>query len=161
MGSTDGFTLRGDDVLARALRGAAAGTVATLPMTLVLGVQAALTERQLAPERVTEGLAHRVGLEPDDRTLDVATTVNHLAYGAGMGALYGVLRGRRRAGRGAVVGTAFGVAVWFVSYTGWIPAVGILPPPTRDDVRRQSLTHLAHWVYGAVLGVLDDRWRRA
>ena len=56
---------------------------------------------------------------------------------------------------------AFGLGVWAVSYLGWIPALGLLPPPYRDNPRRAWTTLTAHLVYGAVLGAgLSRRERR-
>ena len=52
-----------------------------------------------------------------------------------------------------------GEAVYAVSYAGWVPALGALPPADRDRPSRQLVMAAAHLVYGAVLGALDDRWR--
>lgn len=43
---------------------------------------------------------------------------------------------------------------WLVNYGGWIPVLGILPPPHRDRTDRQATMIVAHLVYGAVLGAL-------
>jgi hypothetical protein len=55
---------------------------------------------------------------------------------------------------------AVGEAVYAVSYAGWVPAFGALPAADRDRRPRQLAMATAHLVYGAVLGALDDRWRR-
>ena len=51
-------------------------------------------------------------------------------------------------------GIVFGSAVWFVSYMGWVPALGLMPPPHRDRPGRQLVMVLAHWIYGATLGAV-------
>lgn len=63
------------------------------------------------------------------------------------------------AARGVVAGTAFGIVVWLVSYVGWIAALRIMPPPTRDDLDRVVPVHAAHWIYGATLGAVEERLR--
>lgn len=129
-------------------------------MTAAIAVQLRLSGREFAPKRVTEGVARRAGVDLDGPVLDVATAVNHLAYGTAVGAVYGVARGDRRGGPpGAVTGTAFGIVVWLVSYAGWIPALRIMPPPTRDDPDRIVPVHVAHWIYGATLGAIEERLR--
>jgi hypothetical protein len=61
----------------------------------------------------------------------------------------------------ATRGVAFALGVWAASYAGWIPALGLLPPPGRDNPRRAWTTATAHVVYGAVLGAGLARWDRA
>ena len=55
---------------------------------------------------------------------------------------------------GWLVGAVYGLGVWAVSYKGWIPALGILPPPERDRPGRPVIMVAAHVVYGLVLGAL-------
>jgi hypothetical protein len=143
------------------VRGAVAGSAATVVMTAAIAPQLRLSGREFAPKRVTEGVAHRVGLTPSEPVLDVATAINHLAYGTALGAVYGVARSDRRGGPpGAVTGIAFGIVVWVASYAGWIPALRIMPPPTRDDPDRTVPVHIAHWIYGATLGAVEERLHR-
>lgn len=143
------------------LRGAAAGMIATGVMTAGLLVQLVVTRGELEPKRVTEWFAHRTGRSPSEPVLDVATAVNHLAFGSSAGAVYGVLRARtRRRMPPGPAGAAYGVAVWASSYAGWIPAFGILPPPHRDRRGRAVRIHLAHWLYGLTLGIVEERLAR-
>ena len=51
-------------------------------------------------------------------------------------------------------GILFGTAVWLVSYQGWVPALGIMAPPSRDRPGRPQAMLAAHLLYGAVLGVV-------
>ena len=48
----------------------------------------------------------------------------------------------------------FGIAVWAVSYAGWVPKLGLMQPPSRDRPGRPTAMILAHLVYGATLGAL-------
>jgi hypothetical protein len=44
-----------------------------------------------------------------------------------------------------------------VSYEGWVPAAGIMPPAHRDRPSRSATMVVAHAVYGAVLGLWTRR----
>lgn len=142
-------------ILARALRGAAAGAVATVPMTAVLSAaRRADKRRELPPTRITRVLVRRLRRRGLPRVpLRPATAALHLGYGAAMGALFGGVS-RARGARSVLVGAAFGVAVYAASYAGWIPWARIFPTASRDRPRRQAPLAAAHVVYGAVLGAL-------
>lgn len=51
---------------------------------------------------------------------------------------------------------AVGLAIWLVSYFGWIPALRTLAPPSEDRPGRAWTMFAAHVVYGATLSAL---WR--
>jgi hypothetical protein len=139
-------------------RGAAAGAVATAAMSAVMlaAGRAGLMGRQ-PPEAIVRRAGALTGGEPRGRLADALAALAHLAFGVGTGAMYALLpRTTRPVLRGVVVGEA----VYAVSYAGWVPALGALPRPDRDRSPRQASMAAAHVVYGAVLGALDDRWRR-
>ena len=139
-------------------RGAAAGAVATAAMSALMlaAGRSGLVGRQ-PPEAIVRQAGALAAAEPRGRRADALAVVAHLGFGAGTGAAYALLpRGSRPVLRGAVVGEA----VYAVSYAGWVPALGALPHATRDRATRQAVMVAAHVVYGAVLGALDDRWRR-
>lgn len=79
-----------------------------------------------------------------------------------MGRLAGTLFGFavRRLGpplnRG-LLGVIYGSLIWFVSYKGWVPALGIMPPPERDRLSRPESMLVAHLVYGWTLGKVVAR----
>ena len=143
----------------RILSGALAGLAATAPMTLAMKLMHEQLPREerypLPPRQVTEGVAEKAGvnekLDEDER--EAATWASHFAYGAACGALYGALSGRGAAGRPALSGVGFGLAVWGVSYLGWLPAAGILAPATKHPARRNALMIAAHVVWGATTGL--------
>ena len=147
----------------RILSGALAGLAATAPMTAAMKL---MHERlppdeqyPLPPREVAEGLAEKVGVveELDERERVAATWASHFAYGAACGALYGALSGRGADGRPALAGVGFGLAVWGVSYLGWLPAAGILAPATQHPARRNALMIAAHVVWGATTGLLTEK----
>jgi hypothetical protein len=57
----------------------------------------------------------------------------------------------------ALSGAGFGVAVWAGSYSGRLPAAGILSPATRHPPRRNALMIAAHVVRGATAGLVVDK----
>ena len=77
-----------------------------------------------------------------------ARPVAHFAFGAGAGALYGLLAPRRfREG----TGIAYAGLIWVTSYLGWLPALRLHPPVARDDRVRQIGNAAGHVVYGISL----------
>ncbi len=139
-------------------RGATAGTVATAAMSALMlaAGRAGLMGRQ-PPEAIVRRAGQLAATEPRGRLADALASAAHLAFGAGTGAAYALLP---PAGRPVVRGVAAGTAVYAVSYAGWVPALGALPTAGDDRTPRQAAMLAAHVVYGAVLGALDDRWRR-
>jgi hypothetical protein len=139
-------------------RGAAAGAVATAAMSALM-LAAGRTGRmgRQPPEAIVRRAGAVTAGEPRGRLAEGLAVVAHLAFGVGTGAAYALLpRSRRPVLRGLAVGEL----VYAVSYAGWVPALGALPQPHRDRTTRQVVMVAAHAVYGTVLGVLDDRWRR-
>ena len=148
----------------RLMAGAAAGLVATLPMTVAMAAmhrQLPAGERQpLPPRRITMRAAGKVGARKhlDESQRTVATLVAHFGYGTAVGSALAALAPRGTA-KAAAAGAAFGLAVWAVSYLGVMPALGLYPPATRDTPRRNLLMIAAHLVWGSTAGVLVDAMR--
>jgi uncharacterized membrane protein YagU involved in acid resistance len=136
-------------------RGAIAGTIATIPMTLVMinfFRRLPLEQRYpLPPRLIIESLQESGQMRPsmDDASATHTTLLAHFTYGAVTGALFPYLeRGR---GHDFFTGAAFGVGVWAASYMGWIPAANILTPATRHPPKRNVLMVTAHLAWGAAL----------
>ncbi|MEN3308350.1 MAG: putative rane protein [Micromonosporaceae bacterium] len=146
--------------LKRTAIGAVAGAAATVPMTAwMLGGQALTRHGELAPKRLVRRSARRAGLRArrGGPGTALATTAAHLGFGAACGALYGAVVLRSSPARGA----GFGIGVWAASYTGWIPALGLLPPPHRDHPGRALTMLTAHLIYGAGLGAATAAYDRS
>jgi hypothetical protein len=131
--------------------GAAAGTAATVAMTgWMLAGQVISRHGEQPPKRLVRSVGQRAGRRPCK--LGPATVlvsgVADLGFGASCGALFVGIAGRPSATRGIL----FALAVWATSYAGWIPALGLMPPPHRDQPGRAWTVMTAHIVYGAVLG---------
>ena len=60
----------------------------------------------------------------------------------------------------ALTGVLYATGIWLVSYQGWVPALGIMPPASGDRRGRVVTMLAAHWVYGAALGTLARLLRR-
>lgn len=146
-----------------ALAGAARGVAATVAMSVPMVAEAlAGAQRTPPPKRITVETMDAAGADPGSETgRNMASTLAHLAFGATMGAAFSMFRSRLRPPGPAVAhGLAYGLAVWAVSYKGWVPALGIMPRSEYDRPARRRANVFAHLVYGGVLGALDGAGRR-
>lgn len=142
-----------------------AGALATIPMTAVMvaAQRLGLMGRQ-PPEKITDAMLDRIDVSPPREQRRGLAALAHLGFGAAAGALFAALRaGRPSPGRAMLEGAAYGTAVWTGSYAGWVPALGIMPAPEDDRRGRPASMVLAHWIYGATLGLVlaTARGRRA
>jgi hypothetical protein len=147
-------------VLDTLVDGAVAGAVATVPMSGVMlaAGEAGAMGRQ-PPRLITDAALDAAGVEqPSEAASRSAAAAAHVGFGTAAGAVFALLQATLRPRTSPVVnGVAFGLAVWALSYEGWVPALGIMPRPEDDrDGRPQSMI-AAHIVYGAVLGALVGR----
>lgn len=151
--------------IAVAYEGTYGGVIATLAMTAVtFAAQAAGLLGGQPPARITAALLDALGVQQRrGAVLGVCTALLHLGFGASVGAVFALLhRSLRLPLPAALQGAVYGGLVWVASYAGWIPALGILPPPRRDQPGRPLAMVVAHGVYGGVLGaVVGSRSRRA
>lgn len=143
--------------------GAIGGAAATVAMSAVM---VAAEQRgwlgEHPPQLIAGAALDAVGLPArEERTRDMLAVAAHFGFGIASGALFGALHRRLRPPIGAAPhGTVYASLLWGLSYQGWIPALGIMPPPERDRPGRPTAMLLAHWVFGAVLGVVLDRRSR-
>lgn len=141
----------------RLLAGVLSGSVATVFMSAVMLAAKRLgLMGEMPPEKITARLLDQAGWRSRGRrTQDVLSAVSHLGFGAAAGTIFAAVEARPQPPFPAVpAGILFGAAVWFVSYQGWVPALGIMAPPSRDRPGRPQAMLAAHLVYGAVLGAL-------
>ncbi len=138
-----------------AVRGAGRGLAGTVVMSIPMLVAGRPVMGTQPPKRITVGVLRRAGVrERSERQRNVAGTIAHLGFGATAGAVFTVARaGLALRGPALPQGLGYGVAVWAASYKGWVPALGVLPPPERDDPARQATLLAAHLLFGAVLGL--------
>ena len=148
-----------------AAAGAVGGLVAAVPMTAFWAVAAGRIPndewRALPPRQIVRRLARKTQAERFlDRDEEVALTwASHFGYGAATGALWGVLA-RRTPLDSVPGGVAFGLGVWAVSYLGWLPVAGLMPPVERQSSGRNALMIAAHVIFGGTLAAVGGAVRR-
>ena len=139
------------------LKGLVAGLTGTVAMTLALRrvfprvlPPPAPDRRGFLPEAVVTGLEKKLlgKKRMREHTRRQATMPTHYAFGAGAGLGYGLLRALADRANPALLGAAWGVAVWAASYEGWLPATGITPATTDREPRRWINPIAAHLVFG-------------
>jgi hypothetical protein len=143
-------------ILRRLVGGALAGLVATVPMSVgMIAARHAGVLGEHPPKRLVRTVLPGGGPRKKRQGEDTLTTAAHLGFGLTGGVIYGLLVPRRVAG--ATSGILYGLTVWGVSYQGWIPAIGAMPPADRDRPGRPETMAAVHAVYGLVLGRLVRR----
>jgi uncharacterized membrane protein YagU involved in acid resistance len=144
---------------ARARSGAFDGVVATAAMSAVMAAAtAAGALGEPPPAKVTGKALEAADAAPvSGRALGVLSIGTHASFGACLGALFEAVVAPRVTRAPTIAGAAFGLLVWIGSYAGWMPALGIIPPPHRDRSGRPTAMILSHLVYGGVLGALAAR----
>src|SRR5215211_4579843 len=144
------------------VQGAAAGWMATAPMTIFMELAWRLLPTRekypLPPRMITRQLGRQLGLKQRmNRRSETATTLFlHFAFGATVGMIYAALEENIPV-RSYVKGIVAGLLVWSGSYLGWIPAAKILPSATRQPWHRNLLMIVAHIVWGIVLGLIIQK----
>ena len=137
--------------------GGAVGTTAMSAFMLAAGRLGLMGEHP--PEKIVAAALDAAGVNPrDEKTQDALAGLLHFGFGMSTGALFAVIH-RRLPARipGAAHGMVFGSIVWALSYQGWVPALGIMPPASRDRPARPVVMFLAHLIFGAMLGNVVSR----
>lgn len=156
----------------RLFAGALAGLVASIPMALVMmGLNKILPRqkqslwdrfRALPPKQITARVARRSGLGQavaPGQKWEGLTWLAHLGYGAATSTLYPLVTRplplpRNRPAANMVRGMLFALTIWAGSYLGWLPAVNIMPPATKQPARRNIILIASHLVWGSLIGLL-------
>lgn len=146
------------NVIASMIKGGVSGVLAVAPMTLTMALLHGKSpwhpRDPLPPREITEEIAERVGVRDamDEQDVRAASAVNHFAYGAATGSIYGIVA-QRMAVPPVASGVLFAASVWTLSYMGWLPALRVLPPATQQPGGRNALMIAAHVVWGASMGL--------
>ena len=137
------------------LADAASGGIATVAMSAVMiaGDRVGLLGEP-PPTTVTRAARREAGVQRPTEAARVMAPLAHLWFGAQGGVAFGIIRRFVPGLPGGILGLLFGLGVYGVSYSGWIPALGILPPPEDDRPGRPVVMIAAHVVYGLALGSL-------
>ncbi len=147
---------------AEVLEGAAAGALATIAMSAAMfGFRRLGLMGEMPPEKITSRVLDRLGVRRSRIAQDLLASANHVAFGAGGGATFGLVRRWVPSSIPTLpLGVVFASAIWAVSYAGLAPILGLMPPPQKDRVGRPLSMIAAHLVYGTVLAFLVDRFSR-
>jgi hypothetical protein len=134
---------------------AASGAIATAAMSAVMitGDRVGLLGEP-PPTTVSRAALREAGVKHPSDAAGRMAPLAHLLFGAQGGVAFGVVRRLMPGVPGGILGVLFGLGVYAVSYKGWIPALGILPPPEDDRPGRPAVMIAAHVVYGLALGWL-------
>jgi uncharacterized membrane protein YagU involved in acid resistance len=140
-------------------RGAVAGLVGTVVMTgaMLAAKKAGMAPGELAPRGITENVQEKLGVR--DRVpkpaFEASWTVLHFGYGTASGVAYALLQEKAiGVDRAFLVGPLFGVLLWAIGYCGWLPVLGLYPPPTRLSKRKVGAELIStHLIYGAATAV--------
>lgn len=145
------------------IKGAIAGFVATIPMTLAMKALHSQLPREeqypLPPRLIVESAAEKMEVddELDDSHEYALTLISHFGYGTATGAVYGEALELQNIEPTVASGVAYGLGVWTLSYLGLLPGLGLLTPATEHPARRNALMIAAHIVWGAALGATARR----
>jgi uncharacterized membrane protein YagU involved in acid resistance len=147
-----------------ALRGALGGAAGGLAM---YGMKQKVAPRVIPKDMRREGFAPKEAVEwteekagrPDALTEDQemkAGMAAHLAYSAGLGALYGLVRRKTDGVPAPLAGALFGLAVWAASFEGWMPALGMIEATTEMPMKKWPPDLMGHAIYGAATAVVYE-----
>jgi uncharacterized membrane protein YagU involved in acid resistance len=125
---------------------------------------AALARAQApGPEGLAAEFAHKVssGLFGYDISgyEHLAGEVVHFTYGGLWGVLFGLLQGSYRRPPGPF-GALFGLLVWLAGPALLVPAMRLLPPPTRERPARLATMLGGHLVYGLAVATAFEALER-
>jgi uncharacterized membrane protein YagU involved in acid resistance len=135
------------------VRGALTGVVGTVAMTIpILVCQRLHLFHTPPPVEISANIARRTWLLPDrsHRAFPIVWIGAHLGYGAMCGVVYSLIR-RFLPESGSLAGLVFGLAVWAVSYLGYVPALRLYPWPADDSRPRQVVMLAAHGILGLTI----------
>jgi len=140
-------------IVERLWNGLAGGITATIAMTGVMAIAkkvGALGE--MPPRKLMRRVARVFGGAPRGASLEVATALAHLGFGAAVGEAYSLVQSQpRRPVATVLLGSAYGFGVWALNYRGWIPRVGLMRHAKHDRPGRPTSMIVAHLVYGVTL----------
>lgn len=148
----------GDDFVAGAIGGLAAGLIMTAFMTAAKETGMVEQPVPLKFERAFEeavGVEQRVG---PTQTM-VLSQAEHLIFSAALGAGYGVLRGSL--GLPALpTGPLYGLGVYALMLGGAGPMLGVTRGPWNEAPITAGRRMMMHLMYGTVTALVADRVRR-
>jgi uncharacterized membrane protein YagU involved in acid resistance len=141
------------------LKGAAAGLVATGPMTISMETMHKFLPPHekywLPPKQITTQIAHKTGIKLPSTVSkwDPLTVLSHFSYGAATGVLYPTVA-KKVPLSPLISGPIYGFMVWAVNYLILLPLIRLLRPATKNPRDRNVVMIVAHLVWGLGLGLV-------
>jgi hypothetical protein len=116
-----------------------------------------MTGCELPPRRIAKNVNKAIGVQDRLSTpaFEADWIAKHFAYGSAAGIAYALIRKRLNITEPLPAGPLFGVALCALGYAGWLPAVGLYPPPSAQPKRRIGMLVLSHIVYGTVTAAVE------
>jgi putative membrane protein len=137
------------------IKGALAGVAGTAAMTLMMrGMAPKMVPQDMRPPEFLPKAVVEAG-EKQFRHPNAlaghewqAAYAAHFAYGAGLGAVYGVAREGLPQLPAPVTGVLFGVSVWAFGFQTLLPELGVQPKASEQPMKRRPMPIMAHVVFG-------------
>jgi len=92
-----------------------------------------------------EFMSEKIPLPPD---------ALRLGYGTTAGVLYATLR--PRGAMPLLDGALLGIGVWAAGYLGWLPAMGLMPPITKQTPQQIAVPLVQHAIFGVAVATAYD-----
>ena len=149
------------DAAVRGALGGVAGGLAMYGMKQIVApkvIPEDMRREGFAPKKAVEWAEQQAG-HPNALTNDQeekAAMAAHLAYSAGFGALYGLVRRKAEGMPTPLAGALFGLAVWGISFEGLMPALGMMPGTTDLSMKKWPPDIMGHIIYGAATAVVHE-----
>jgi hypothetical protein len=142
------------------VRGAMAGLVGTAAMSAAMAAAraAGTMAGEPPPRKVARRAEEAVGVREalSRPAFEASWIAQHVAYGTAAGAAYALARRKVDLGGPVLSGALYGVALWAFGYAGWLPLVGLHPPPSREPRRRVGTEIVTHLVYGVTTALVHE-----
>ncbi len=138
--------------------GAVAGLAGTTVMTgaMFLTKKAGMVPGKLEPKEIAENSEEKLGVRDylPEPAFEASWVMLHFGYGTLSGVAYALAQKMALdLERPVLVGPLFGVLLWAFGYCGWLPVLGLYPPPTQVPKRKAAANILTHVVYGTATAV--------
>jgi hypothetical protein len=138
--------------------GAAAGLAGTLVIQGLLAASQKWVPQSLPPikqdpgefmiEKAEEHLPEKVREKIPEQLEKAGAKSLALGYGITFGALYAACRPETK--NLLLEGSALGFVAWGAGYLGWMPAIGLMPPVTKQEPEQIAGPILSHLLFGMV-----------
>jgi hypothetical protein len=146
----------------RVALGAVAGAAATILLQGVMKASAKAIPEGKPPMRKDPGeFMVEMTLPPGspDALQQAAAKSLQLGYGMTSGALYAAIR--PRAASALLEGALLGIGVWAAGYLGWLPALELMPPVTKQKPKQVAAPIVHHVIFGIAAAAMYDAMHRS